>query len=36
MLKLCFKKSKDNIEFDFSCDFEKIISTLVKAFFKLF
>lgn len=32
MFKLSFKKNKDTIEFDFLCDFEKFISTLVKAF----
>lgn len=29
MVKFKLKKSEDNLEIDFSCDFEKIISLLI-------
>ncbi|HGA0707706.1 TPA: hypothetical protein ACIQMB_004891 [Bacillus pacificus] len=29
MMKFQFKKSEDNVEFTFSCDFEKIISLII-------
>lgn len=29
MINFHFKKSKDNVEIDFSCNFEKIISILL-------
>ncbi|WP_255286507.1 MULTISPECIES: hypothetical protein [Bacillus cereus group] len=29
MLRFRFKKSEDNLEIDFSCDFEKIISLII-------
>ncbi|EDX59578.1 hypothetical protein BC03BB108_D0094 (plasmid) [Bacillus cereus 03BB108] len=29
MIKFSFKKSEHNLEVDFSCDFEKIISVII-------